>query len=106
MTRKVIALIVTSFVVGTLSPAALAAGKQTAAAAERDVRTLVRMMDKDQNGVVSKDEFMAFMSREFDRLDVNKNGTLEPREMRPIRNPSWPLGGCVRRPFPQCTGGE
>jgi hypothetical protein len=105
MTRKAIALIVTSFVVGTFSTAALAVSKRTTAATNRDVRTLVQMMDKDRNGVVSKDEFMEFMSREFDRLDVNKSGTLEPREMRPIRNPSWPLGGCARRPFPQCSGG-
>jgi Ca2+-binding EF-hand superfamily protein len=106
MYRKAITLIATSFVVSAISTAALAVSKGTATTADRDVRTLVRMMDKDQNGVVSKDEFMQFMSREFDRLDVNKNGTLEPREMRPIRNPSWPLGSCVRRPFPECSGGN
>jgi hypothetical protein len=37
-------------------------------------------------------------------LDVNNNGTREPTEMRLIRNPSWPLGGRARRPFPQCSG--
>jgi hypothetical protein len=94
-------LIAASAVVGTMSTAALAESK-----ADRDVRTLVQMMDKDKNGTVSKDEFLQFMGQEFDRLDVNKSGQLEPKHMRPVRNPSWPLGGCVRRPFPECSGGN
>jgi EF hand len=102
---RIIALIATSFVVGAISTSALAASKRTAAAAERDVRQLVRLMDKDQNGVVSKDEFMAFMGETFDRLDANKSGTLEQREVRPLtttRNWIWP--DC-RRAFPSCRGG-
>jgi Ca2+-binding EF-hand superfamily protein len=105
MTRKAIALIATSFVVVSISTAALAASKQTTATADRDVRILIQMMDKDKDGVVSKDEFMQFMSGEFDRLDVDKTGKLESRHLRPIRNPSWPLGGCARRAFPECSGG-
>lgn len=89
MTRTAIALIATSFIVGTISTSALAASKQTTAAADRDVRQLVRMMDKDMNGVVSKDEFMEFMGRTFDRLDINKSGTLEPRELRPLVTGDW-----------------
>jgi translation elongation factor P/translation initiation factor 5A len=42
----------------------------------------MRLMDKDMNRLVSKDEFMRFMDQTFDRLDVNKSGTLEPREPR------------------------
>jgi EF hand len=101
MTRKAIALITTAFVAGTMSTAALAATK-----ADREVNTLLQMMDKDKNGTVSKDEFMQFMSREFDRLDVNKAGQLEPKHLRPVRNPSWPLGNCSRVAFPQCSGGD
>jgi hypothetical protein len=37
------------------------------------------MMDTDQNGIVSKDAFMRFVGRQFDRLDVDKSGTLEPK---------------------------
>jgi hypothetical protein len=105
MIRRVIALIAAPLVVGAMSTAALAQSKRTAATADRDVKVLVQMMDKDNDGTVSKDEFLAFMSQEFDRLDVKKTGKLEPSHLRPIRNPSWPLGGCVRRPFPQCSGG-
>jgi Ca2+-binding EF-hand superfamily protein len=101
MTGKVIVLIAASFVVSTVSTVALAASK-----ADRETRTLVQMMDKDKNGTVSKDEFMQFMGQEFDRLDVNKTGQLEAKHLRPIRNPSWPLGGCVRRAFPECSGGN
>jgi Ca2+-binding EF-hand superfamily protein len=106
MTRKTIALVATSFLVCTVSTAALAVSKSTAVTADRDVRTLVRMMDKDMNGVVSKDEFMQFMSRTFDRLDVNKSGTLEHRELHSLVAPGGLLGDCVHTPFPQCSGGE
>jgi Ca2+-binding EF-hand superfamily protein len=105
MTSKGIVLIATSFVVGTISTSAFAANKQTNAAANRDVRELVRMMDKDMNGTVSKDEFMAFMAETFDRLDVKKSGTLGHGELRPLtttRNWIWP--DC-RRAFPSCRGG-
>jgi len=101
MTRKAIVLIAASAVIGATSTAALAASKT-----DRDVKTLIQMMDKDKNGAVSKEEFLQFMGQEFDRLDTNKSGALEPKEMRAIRNPSWPLGGCARRAFPQCSGGE
>ncbi len=47
------------------------------------------MMDKDQNGVVSKQEFMDFMSQTFDGLDVNASGQLEPSEVRPFTSSRW-----------------
>jgi Ca2+-binding EF-hand superfamily protein len=106
MIRKAIALIAASFVVGTMSTAALAAGRQTAATADRDVRQLLRMMDKDQNGVVSKEEFLDFMGRTFDRIDVDKNGTLEPKELRQTAIPRAVLRDCVHRAFPECGGGN
>jgi hypothetical protein len=98
VTRKAIVLIAASLAVSTVSTAALAASK-----ADREVGTLVKMMDKDKNGSVSKEEFLQFMGREFDRLDVDKSGTLEQKEMLPLRNPSWPLGNCAKRAFPQCS---
>jgi Ca2+-binding EF-hand superfamily protein len=98
VTRKANVLIAASLAVGAVSTAALAASK-----ADREVGTLVGMMDKDKNGNVSKEEFLQFMGREFDRLDVDKSGTLEQKEMRPLRNPSWPLGSCAERAFPQCS---
>ena len=42
---------------------------------------LLQLMDKDKNGKVSRQEFMNFMSDEFDRLDVNKDGKLDATEL-------------------------
>jgi hypothetical protein len=60
------------------------------AADERDSRVvagqanaaqLLRLMDRDQNGKVSKQEFMNFMEAEFNRLDVNRDGQLDVSEL-------------------------
>lgn len=75
--------------VGTMSISAFAASDRTRAAADRDVKELLRLMDKDQNGSVSKDEFLQFMSQTFDRLDVNRSGQLERNELR-HGVPHWP----------------
>lgn len=86
-----ITLVAISLAVGAVSSDALAqrVSKRTASAATRDVQQLMRMMDTDMNGTVSKDEFMNFMSQTFDRLDVNKSGTLEPNELRQTTLPNW-----------------
>ena len=58
------------------------------------------MMDADKNGVVSKDEFLNYMSRVFDRLDVNNSGELERDELQHLDDPNWivckDLGICYR----------
>ena len=89
MTRKLIVLVGMSLVAGSMSTAAFAVSKRTAAAANADVRQLVRMMDTDRNGTVSKDEFLQFMSETFDRLDINRSGQLEPNEVRRMTSPNW-----------------
>ena len=106
MTRKAIVLIAMSFAVCAVSTAALAVSKRTEGAAERDVKALVRMMDKDQNGTVSKDEFLQFMGQVFDRVDVDKNGVLEPKELQQSVIPRAILRDCVHRAFPECSGGN
>lgn len=72
-----------------LASAAFPFGKRTRTIAAADVRQLVRMMDTDMNGTVSKDEFLQFMTQTFDRLDVNKNGQLEREELRHLDDPDW-----------------
>jgi len=54
-------------------------------AGEKEARILLLLMDKDQNGKVSKQEFMNFMEAEFDRLDKDKNGELDVRELTQSR---------------------
>jgi Ca2+-binding EF-hand superfamily protein len=50
-----------------------------------EVKQLLKLMDTDQSGKVSKDEFMHFMAAEFDRLDVNKDGQLDVKELTGLR---------------------
>jgi hypothetical protein len=46
-----------------------------------EVKQLLLLIDTDKNGKISKQEYMAFMSAEFDRLDVNEDGQLDPKEL-------------------------
>jgi hypothetical protein len=46
-----------------------------------EVKQLVTLMDLDKSGKVSKKEFMDFMSAEFDRLDSDKSGELDVKEL-------------------------
>ena len=48
---------------------------------EDEVKQLLLLMDTDKNGKISKQEFMNFMSSEFDRLDKDKSGELDPKEL-------------------------
>src|SRR5271165_5233579 len=42
---------------------------------------LLRLMDLDENGKVSKSEYMRFMEAEFNRLDINHDGELDVKEL-------------------------
>ena len=53
---------------------------------------LVRLMDRDQNGKVSRQEFMSYMAQVFDQLDVNKDGELDVDELSKLQyrsNSGW-----------------
>ena len=39
-------------------------------------------MDTDKSGKISIQEWMKFMEAEFDRLDHDKTGELDPKELR------------------------
>jgi EF hand len=51
------------------------------AAGEREAKKLLLLMDADQSGKVSKQEFMNFMEAEFERMDINKDGELDVKEL-------------------------
>ncbi len=58
------------------------AKKQNAAElGEDEVKQMLALMDTDKNGKISKAEFMKFMEAEFDRLDKDKSGELDPKEL-------------------------
>ena len=48
---------------------------------ESEVRQLLLLMDTDKNGKISKEEWMKFMEAEFDRLDKDKKGQLDAKEL-------------------------
>lgn len=63
-------------------------------AGEAEAKQLLLLMDRNQNGKVSREEFMNFMAAEFDRLDINKDGQLDVNEL--VQSKFVPRGG-VRR---------
>ena len=51
------------------------------AAREAAAKQLLLLMDKDKDGRVSKREWMSFMEAEFDRLDTNKDGYVDAKDL-------------------------
>jgi Ca2+-binding EF-hand superfamily protein len=64
------------------------------AAGEVEAKRLLLLMDRDQSGKVSRQEFMSFMEEEFQLLDVNKDGELDVQEL--TRSRLVPHGGSHR----------
>ena len=77
-----VALIATAVLLGTA--AAKKAAPKTEdklALGEAEVKQLLLLMDTDQNGKISKQEYMRFMEAEFERLDKDKSGELDVKEL-------------------------
>jgi hypothetical protein len=55
------------------------------ALAQDQVEQLLLLMDTDKNGRISKQEWMSFMEAEFDRLDTDKSGELDVKEIAQSR---------------------
>jgi len=69
--------------------------EKNVAAGEREAKQLLLLMDRDQSGKVSRQEFMRFMEAEFERMDINKDGELDVRELTGFR--LVPHGGSPHR---------
>ena len=63
-------------------------------AGEAEAKQLLLLMDRDQSGKVSRQEFMSYMEAEFNRLDINKDGELDVNEL--IQSKFVPHGGLHR----------
>jgi hypothetical protein len=90
MARKLLS-IATWLAAVPISTAAFAFSKHIDAVTDASVLRLLRLMDKDKNGTVSKNEFMNYFSQRFDKLDVDHNRRLEPDELRPMLIPNWAI---------------
>lgn len=55
------------------------------AIATENVKQMLLLMDTDKSGKISKAEWMKFMSEEFDRLDKDHSGELDPKELMQSR---------------------
>jgi Ca2+-binding EF-hand superfamily protein len=76
-------LVVISSVLGiaVAQRAATPKAQDKLALGEPEVKQLLLLMDTDKNGKISKHEWMQFMEAEFDRLDKDKQGQLDAKEL-------------------------
>ena len=86
------ALLAVGVMVGTAAaqkdnPSPPPSEKMSTASASREAaaKQWLLLMDKDKDGRVSKKEWMGFMEEEFDRLDTDKDGYLDPKDLEKSR---------------------
>ncbi len=80
-----VAVLVATLVMGRTgiaqTKAAVPKPQDKLALGEEEVKQLLLLMDTDKNGKISKAEYMKFMEAEFDRLDKDKSGDLDVKEL-------------------------
>jgi|SRR5271163_2180338 EF hand domain-containing protein len=83
VTAVIAVLVLTWTLVGTVvaQKASVPKPQDNLALGQEDVRQLLLLIGTDKNGKISKQEWMNFMEAEFDRLDVEKNGELDVKEL-------------------------
>ena len=89
---KIAKVALVTLVIGAASGPVFAASARGVAAGEAQARELLKLMDADKNGRVSRQEWMRFMEAEFDRLDVDHNGELSVQELSKFRQFRHPGG--------------
>lgn len=88
-TSKLWVVVVIAVLVATVTMIGTAAAQKASvpkpqnklAMAEDGVKQLLSLINTDRNGMVSKQEFMKFMEAEFERLDKDKKGELNVKEL-------------------------
>jgi len=65
--------------------AAVPKQQDKAALAEANAKELLLLMDTDKTGKISRQEWMKFMEAEFDRLDKDKKGEIDQKELMQSR---------------------
>ena len=58
------------------------------AVGESEVKKMLPLVDEDEDGKVSEQDFMKFMEAEFDRLDKTEEGKLDVKKLtQPLAQP-------------------
>jgi EF hand len=84
--NRQLGLVVAVLIVAAIgSQAALGVDPTKVESGLSQTKQLLKLMDADRSGKVSKQEFMHYMEAEFDRLDVNKDGELDVKELNGLR---------------------
>jgi EF hand len=86
-------LLLVSLGANALLPCMFAAQKQQELPVPPDKKTQINenvkeiflLMDADKNGRISREEWMKFSAAEFDRLDKDKSGSLDQKELQASR---------------------
>jgi EF hand len=65
--------------------AAVPKAQDKLALGEEQAKQLLLLIDTDKKGKISKQEWMNFMEAEFDRLDKDKSGQLDVKELKQSR---------------------
>jgi hypothetical protein len=74
-----------SFYVAEATRDLLSEFKGHLAVSESQGERTVLLLDKNGDGKVTKPEFLKYMDEEFDRLDFDKDGTLDAEELKHVR---------------------
>jgi Ca2+-binding EF-hand superfamily protein len=89
MNRRNLLLAMMSSTVAAMSAVAqkttAAKPQDKVAIASNDVKELLLLMDADNNGKISKKEWMSFMEAEFNQLDREGKGELDLKELAQSR---------------------
>lgn len=56
-------------------------GSDSDSLSDGEVAQLLRLIDVNNTGKITRQQWMDFMAAEFDRLDANKSGVLSPTEL-------------------------
>ena len=86
-------IVILAMLLGTWAAREVSAGQKASAPKPQDklalgedqVKELLLLIDGDQNGKISKQQWMNFMEAEFDRLDKDKKGQLDAKELTQSR---------------------
>jgi hypothetical protein len=87
ISQSVLSFVTTLFAIGSMAGVSFAQKdavpkpQDTLALGENQVTQLLLLMNTNKDGKITKQEWMKFMEAEFDRLDRQKSGAIDTKEV-------------------------